>query len=178
MSSAYETIIFDFDYTLADSSRGVIKCVNYALAELGFSTQTPERIRHTIGLSLPDALGALVGPGHQARAAEFAHLFIERADVIMADHTVIYPSVPEALASLNLTRNNFVFKLVVNLFSLKNATIRTCHSYPSLPNAMPHKDITKGHYKSYVPIRSDNVCYYSTWFDKSKEIPKKKKKSY
>ena len=28
-------IIFDFDFTLADSSKGVVKCINYALRELG-----------------------------------------------------------------------------------------------------------------------------------------------
>ena len=28
-------VIFDFDYTLADSSSGVIACANYALAAMG-----------------------------------------------------------------------------------------------------------------------------------------------
>jgi phosphoglycolate phosphatase-like HAD superfamily hydrolase len=28
-------ILFDFDYTLADSSRGAIDCMAYALCELG-----------------------------------------------------------------------------------------------------------------------------------------------
>ena len=30
----FQAIIFDFDYTLADSSRGIAECINFALAEL------------------------------------------------------------------------------------------------------------------------------------------------
>ena len=29
------TILFDFDYTLADSSDGIVACINHALGELG-----------------------------------------------------------------------------------------------------------------------------------------------
>ena len=34
MTTRFQTIIFDFDYTLADSSRGIAECINFALAEL------------------------------------------------------------------------------------------------------------------------------------------------
>jgi phosphoglycolate phosphatase-like HAD superfamily hydrolase len=30
-------VLFDFDFTLADSSRGIIECVEHALAHLGLS---------------------------------------------------------------------------------------------------------------------------------------------
>jgi prevent-host-death family protein len=30
MKPQFQTIIFDFDYTLADSSRGVVECINSA----------------------------------------------------------------------------------------------------------------------------------------------------
>ena len=35
----YKAVIFDFDYTLADSSQGVYQCIHYALERLGFSKQ-------------------------------------------------------------------------------------------------------------------------------------------
>ena len=36
MKQRINTIIFDFDYTLADSSQGVVECANYALGCLGY----------------------------------------------------------------------------------------------------------------------------------------------
>ncbi len=37
-----QTVIFDFDYTLADSSPGVIECVNYALTRLDLTAASSE----------------------------------------------------------------------------------------------------------------------------------------
>ena len=44
-------MICDFDFTLADSSPGVVACVNEALAGLGLPPASAERIHATIGLS-------------------------------------------------------------------------------------------------------------------------------
>lgn len=33
----YKAVFFDFDYTLADSSKAVIECINYALQKNGLS---------------------------------------------------------------------------------------------------------------------------------------------
>ena len=41
----------DFDFTLADSSPGVVACVNEALAGLGLPPASAERIHMTIDLS-------------------------------------------------------------------------------------------------------------------------------
>jgi len=32
----YKAVFFDFDYTLADSSKAVIECINYALQKMGY----------------------------------------------------------------------------------------------------------------------------------------------
>lgn len=93
-------IIFDFDYTLADSSSGVIACVNYALAELGLPTEPPERIRRTIGMSLLATLVELKGSTRSHLAAKFQRLFTACADDVMADQTTLYPWVPDLLAAL------------------------------------------------------------------------------
>jgi hypothetical protein len=86
-------ILFDFDYTLADSSRGAIDCVGYALRELGLSPVSDEAARCTIGLSLPDTLVALAGPQPKAVSERFARLFVERADWVMAAKTVLLEAV-------------------------------------------------------------------------------------
>ena len=50
----FRAIIFDFDYTLGDSTNGIVLSVNYAFEKLGFAAKDTESIRKTIGLSLTD----------------------------------------------------------------------------------------------------------------------------
>ena len=94
ISPGIQSVIFDFDYTLADSSEGVIECANYALRRLGLPEATDDAIRHTIGLSLPNTLTALAGDENAGHGEEFQRLFIERADVVLHDLIVIYEFVP------------------------------------------------------------------------------------
>jgi phosphoglycolate phosphatase len=96
----FQTVVFDFDYTLADSSRGVIECIDFALAELGFPAASAEAAKQTIGLSLVDGFRMLVGSQHMTKADEFARLFVQRADQVMADRTVLFESVPATIAVL------------------------------------------------------------------------------
>jgi phosphoglycolate phosphatase len=100
MNHAFHTILFDFDYTLADSSEGVIECVRFALRELGLPSVLPEAACQTIGLSLSDTLLKLAGPEHADRRTEFARLFVQRADQIMADKTVLLETVPDTIRLL------------------------------------------------------------------------------
>jgi len=96
----FTAVIFDFDYTLADSSRGVLECVNHALGSLGLPTATREEIDGTIGMSLPDTLACLAGEGHRGRGEEFSRLFIERADEVMAGLTTVYEQAPRVMERL------------------------------------------------------------------------------
>ncbi len=98
--SRFRAVLFDFDYTLADSSRGVVECINYALRGIGLPQFSPEEIRSTIGLSLPNTLTRLVGVEHAERSREFARLFVERADQVMADLTRVLDDVPKVIGHL------------------------------------------------------------------------------
>jgi phosphoglycolate phosphatase len=53
--------IFDFDYTLADSSEGCVECVNFAFQEMGLDRHSNEKICRTIGLSLKETFLTLSG---------------------------------------------------------------------------------------------------------------------
>ena len=48
----YKTYLFDFDYTLADSSRGIVKCFRIVLTRHQYLTVTGEAIKRTIGKTL------------------------------------------------------------------------------------------------------------------------------
>lgn len=102
MDRRFQTIVFDFDYTLADSSRGGVECIDFALAEMGLPAASAEAAKQTIGLSLTEAFRELAGSQHIARADEFARLFVKRADEVMADLTVLFDAVPATIAALKV----------------------------------------------------------------------------
>jgi phosphoglycolate phosphatase len=121
MKHQFKTVIFDFDYTLADSSRGVIECINFALNELGLPTVSVEMVCQTIGLSLPDIFLELAGRQHIAKCDEFARLFIKRADEVVADLTVLFDSVPRTIELLK--RHGIALGIVSTKFRRRIETI-------------------------------------------------------
>jgi len=101
---AADVVLFDFDYTLADSSPGIIECVRFAMTRLGHAVPADDAIRAQIGLPLQGSLARFFGPEAAppggSRDAEYVRLFVERADRVMAEHTSILDGVPEALDAL------------------------------------------------------------------------------
>jgi phosphoglycolate phosphatase len=94
-------VLFDFDFTLADSSKGVIECVNYALERLKFKRVPAEEIIKTIGFSLEQTLVKILGEKHINKSEEFKNHFIKRADEIMAEYTTLISEVPYVTKLLN-----------------------------------------------------------------------------
>jgi phosphoglycolate phosphatase len=100
MKRRINTIIFDFDYTLADSSNGVVECVNFALGRLGYQTASREAVCRIIGLSLAEAFSSLTGQDNPAHGGEFADLFTQRADEVMTASTSLIEGVAPTLGEL------------------------------------------------------------------------------
>ena len=96
----FNAVVFDFDFTLADSFRGIVECANHALHVMGLPPTTPAEIRRTVGYSLPESLVRLVGEEHSARGREYMRLFVDKADEVMADCTYVYDYVPETVEHL------------------------------------------------------------------------------
>lgn len=94
------TLIFDFDYTLADSSKGIFECANYALENLGYQPHGFESISQTIGHSLPETFRLLASNQDKNEAEKFVQLFVSHADKVMNDLTVIYPEVFELMPEI------------------------------------------------------------------------------
>ena len=95
-----QTIIFDFDYTLVESSRGTIDGVNFAFDKMGLPLASDAAIRQTIGLSLPDILTALAGEAYSKRVEEFTRLFLQRADETMVALAEFFSGVPQTIKTL------------------------------------------------------------------------------
>lgn len=87
-------ILFDFDLTLADPTKGTIECVNFALERLGRPQADDERIKRTIGLSLEDTVLSLTGQPNNQDVSLFISSFVKRADQVMTELTLVFASVP------------------------------------------------------------------------------------
>lgn len=96
-----EAVLFDFDFTLADSSAGIITCMNYALSELGLGESSTEDIIKTIGLYIPEALVALKGEQYRPQGQEFMALFTHKADEVMVKDTYFLPGAENVLRTLH-----------------------------------------------------------------------------
>jgi phosphoglycolate phosphatase len=98
--AAPRALLFDFDFTLAESSAGAIECVNHALVHLGLPPAEKEAIRRCVAHPLPEILARLTGIEDPHAAALFSHAFIRRADEVMASLTVLFPGVASTLHHL------------------------------------------------------------------------------
>lgn len=87
-------ILFDFDFTLADPTKGTIECVNFALERLGRPQAGDERIKRTIGLSLEATFLSLTGQTNNQDVSLFISSFVKRADQVMTERTLVFDSVP------------------------------------------------------------------------------------
>lgn len=95
-----KAVIFDFDYTLGDSTDGIVQCVNYALGRLGLKIKSVTEIRKTIGLSLKDTYRTLTLRQSEEEAVRFSDYFKEKADFVMVENTVLFQGVKKFLQAL------------------------------------------------------------------------------
>ena len=87
----YKTYLFDFDYTLADSSRGIVKCFRTVLTRHQYSTVTDEAIKRTIGKTLEESFSILTGVTDPAQLEAFRQEYRKEADVHMNVNTRLFP---------------------------------------------------------------------------------------
>ena len=92
-------VLFDFDFTLADSTPGVLDCFAYGFARLGLPNAPAERVRRTIGLTLDEALRILHGVEDPKLARAFFDAFRERAADVMVPNTRFLEGATRVVAS-------------------------------------------------------------------------------
>ena len=107
-------VLFDFDYTLADTSKGVMESINFALDALHVSRVSYEAVCKTIGMPLQVAFHTLTGKAEEQKTDEFIKLFTKRADEVMEPMAVLYDSVPSVVK--RLTEHGFALGVVSTKF--------------------------------------------------------------
>ncbi|MBP1736539.1 MAG: Phosphoglycolate phosphatase [Oscillospiraceae bacterium] len=93
-------IIFDFDYTLGDSTEAIWQGFRKSFAELGYPEPEREAVRHTVGYTLEDGFTMLTGCGDADARERFHALFQQYGRPLMLDFTVLLPGAVELLSTL------------------------------------------------------------------------------
>lgn len=96
----YKTYLFDFDYTLADSSRGIVKCFRTVLTRHNYLDVTDEAIKRTIGKTLEESFSILTGITDAAQLTAFRQEYRLEADVHMNANTRLFPDTLSTLKAL------------------------------------------------------------------------------
>lgn len=96
----YKTYLFDFDYTLADSSRGIVTCFKNVLNRHQFTDITDEAIKRTIGKTLEDSFSILTGISDSEQLAALRQEYRLEADVHMNANTRLFPDTLSTLKEL------------------------------------------------------------------------------
>ena len=96
----YTTYLFDFDYTLADSSRGIVICFRNVLERHGHTGITDEAIKRTIGKTLEQSFTILTGINNADTLAAYKKEYIKEADTHMNVNTFLFPETVEVLHAL------------------------------------------------------------------------------
>lgn len=115
----YTTYLFDFDYTLADSSRGIVLCFRTVLTRHQYMNVTDDTIKRTIGKTLEESFSILTGVTDPERLATFRQEYRLAADVHMNENTILFadtlPTLTELKkrgASLGIISTKYRFRIL------------------------------------------------------------------
>jgi len=126
----YNTIIFDFDYTLADATDGIVSSFNHAFSELDLVNCEIESIKRTVGLSLDEAFVQLTENKDRALRNRFKVLFKEKADEVMSKNTVLFDDTISTLQRLK--RDGFNTGIVTTKYHYRIAETLNIHGISDL----------------------------------------------
>ena len=134
-----KAVLFDFDYTLGDSTGPIVMGYRGGLTAMGWPAPTVEQVRPTIGHTLQDGYTMLTGDDNEARRDEFFHRFQEavgeqavlRGDAAMITETKLFPGARELLTALKEAG------VAAGIVSTKlGATIRAIFAYNGMEDAV------------------------------------------
>lgn len=100
MTIRYKAVCFDFDYTLADSSNGIVKCFRMVIDSHGWQGIDDEQIRRTIGMTLEDAFSLLSGIKDPEQLAALHKEYSFHANTYMNPNTRFYEGSQNVLQAL------------------------------------------------------------------------------
>ncbi len=103
----YQGYLFDFDYTLANSEKGIVGCFQRTMEKLGYAPRPVDEIRQTIGLPMENATARLIARDVQKDAVEinnFIESYRQDADHSMTANTFFYADTLSTLRTLRASQ--------------------------------------------------------------------------
>ena len=83
---AYKIYLFDFDYTLANSEVGIVKCFKLLMQQEHYSIPSDEEIKRTIGMPMIEAIRVLFKEDDDALLHELRDKYTVFADKFMTNY--------------------------------------------------------------------------------------------
>lgn len=133
----YKACIFDFDLTLADSSKGILKCFKLTLEKFGYPIPDDKTIFSTIGYTLEQAMDKLTGIPDNPERADMKTAYVKFADEHMVQDTVFFD---DSIAILQILQQAGV---KVGIVSTKYK-YRILDSFEAHTSSMPVDEIIGG----------------------------------
>lgn len=104
----YQAVLFDFDYTLGDSTEPITIGFQTGFSEMGWPAPSKEQVRYTIGSTLEDGYTMLTGDTDPDRRREFYERFqdvvgqraVDNGNLTMIQETRFFPGAIELLEQL------------------------------------------------------------------------------
>lgn len=96
----YPLYLFDFDYTLADSSNGIVRCFRNVLTRHGYDGVDDLTIKRTIGKTLEQSFTIMTGVTDPDTLALFRKEYVKEADQYMTVNTKFFPETLHVLKEL------------------------------------------------------------------------------
>ncbi len=96
----YKTLVFDFDLTLADTSKPIFTCYEHTLKVCGYPKQPRSEIFKMIGLDLVDGLRIISGETDDEKVEQMRKIYVAKADEVMTKETVLFDGAEDFLRTL------------------------------------------------------------------------------
>ncbi|HIY37046.1 MAG TPA: HAD-IA family hydrolase [Candidatus Paraprevotella stercorigallinarum] len=96
----YSVYLFDFDYTLVDSSRGIVQCFRNVLTKHGYDQVDDLTIKRTIGKTLEQSFSIMTGITDAETLALYRKEYVREADQYMTVNTKLFPETIQVLKRL------------------------------------------------------------------------------
>lgn len=115
----YQVVLFDFDYTLANSEKGILMCFNHVMEQHGITDRDQEKIKKTIGLTLEDSFSILMDEKDPEKLQELKKEYVEKANEVMTPNTFLYPGaipllkkIKEASGKTGIISSKYRFRIM------------------------------------------------------------------
>lgn len=96
----YRLCLFDFDYTLADTTRPIVECFRHTFETMNLDGFDREKAIKTIGMTLDDAFSELTGIKDKQKIQELVAVYRVKSDEITIQNTVLFEDTLETLQKL------------------------------------------------------------------------------